>query len=131
MISAGVVRQHRTDRQLKIKHKARSVAWNIAATRTYSGLAGFGGMLGSGVAGVPESNLSIRYKKVTHGLLDIFTSCVPYRYRVMADKFNYNYLADRKCSDEITNFVSLTGDLLAYAQGVALNRGAVYLPPGL
>lgn len=125
LISAGAVRQYRTDRQLKIKHKARSVAWDLASHRSYSALRGLGGMLGANVDSVPEQNLSIRYKQVTHGLLDIFTTCVPYRYRVMADKFNYSYLADRRSSDEMANFVSLVNDLMAHADRAALNRGAV------
>ncbi len=74
---------------------------------------------------IPERDVSIRYKKVSHGLLDVILDCEPYRYRIVADKFNFSYLGERRSRKKLENFAQLVADMIIYAKGAALNRGAV------
>ena len=90
-----------------------------------------GGISGCGLGSmpmvflVPERDVSIRYKRESRGLLDIFMDCEPYRYRIWADKFNFSYLGQRRSRKKLENFVQLVEDFTRYASGAALNRGAV------
>ena len=86
---------------------------------------GFGVIGAFGAAAAPEREVSIRYKRESRGLLDIFVDCQPYRYRIRADKFNFSYLGERRGRKSLENFVQLVNDLTSYARGAALNRGAV------
>ena len=65
------------------------------------------------------------YRREVHGLLDIFVEDEPYLYHIRADEFNYEYLADRFSRNKLENFAQLVSDIVSYATGAALNRGAV------
>ena len=73
----------------------------------------------------PDREISIRYKRESRGLLDVFINCEPYHYRIRADKFNFGCLGERISRKTMENFAQLVGDLIRYASGAALNRGAV------
>ena len=74
---------------------------------------------------VPEKEVSMRYRTEARGLLDILVEDEPYHYHIRADKFNYGYLGERPTNNKMENFTQLVGDMVSYATGAALNRGAV------
>ncbi len=120
MIAVGIVPLREAKRIIRDRHKtplARFLGGRIPM--------GFGVIGAFGAAVAPEREISIRYKRESRGLLDIFVDCEPYRYRIRADKFNFSYLGQRRGRKSLENFVQLVNHLTSYARGAALNRGAV------
>ena len=110
LISAGIVPLREAKRIINTRPKIRLYVWAGPLPATYV---------------VPEREASIRYRSEARGLLDIVVRDEPYRYRIRADKFNYNYLGERQTNNKMENFTELVGDVVSYATGAALNRGAV------
>ena len=113
LIAAGIVPLRETKRKIRTRYKVR-----------YAGGVGMGLSLPIMYV-VPERDISIRYRREVRGLLDIFVQDEPYRYHIRADKFNYSYLGERQTRNKMENFAQLVRDMVSYAQGAALNRGAV------
>ena len=120
MIAVGMVPFREAKRVVRDRHK--NPLGSFLGGRIHMG----SGILGAfGAAVAPEREVSIRYKRESRGMLDIFVDCEPYRYRIRADKFNFSYLGERRGRKSLENFVQLVNDLTSYARGAALNRGAV------
>ncbi len=120
LISGGMVPFREAKRIIRDRHKTplgRFLGGRIPM--------GFGVIGAFGAVVAPEREVSIRYKRESRGLLDIFVDCEPYRYRIRADKFNFSYLGQRRARKSLENFVQLVNDLTSYASCAALNRGAV------
>jgi len=113
LIAAGIVPIRETKRIVRTGYKIRLATGTLGVTPVAANYL------------VPEKEVSIRYRQEVHGLLDIVVLDEPYRYHIRADKFNYNYLADRQTLNKMENFALLVADLTSYAQGAALNRGTV------
>lgn len=132
MIAVGFVPLREAKRVARTRYK-RPLGPLGARISMGTGLVGVAGGLGAAVTagyiqskyGAPEREISIRYKRESHGLLDIFVDSQPYCYRIRADKFNFAYLGQRQTKNRHENFVELVNDLTTHATVAALNRGAV------
>ncbi len=132
ILAVGMVPIRETKRVARTRYK-RPLGPLGARISMGTGLIGAAGGFGAAVAAGyiqsmyagPEREISIRYKRQSRGLLDIFVDCEPYRYRIWADKFNFAYLDQRISRKRIENVAQLVGDLTTYATAAALNRGAV------
>ena len=110
LVSAGIAPLREAKREVRTRYKVRYSAGGLRVPVVYV---------------VPEKEVSIRYRRESRGLLDIIVQNEPYRYHIRAEKFNYDYLAERQSAKKMENFVQLVGDLASYASEAALNRGAV------
>ena len=120
LVSGGMVPLREAKRIIRDRHKTplgRFLGGRIPM--------GFGVIGAFGAAVAPDRDLSIRYKRESYGLIDIFVEAEPYRYQIRADKFNYSYLGERRSRKKLENFAVLVGNMVSCAKGAALNRGAV------
>ena len=74
---------------------------------------------------VTEANT--REERNEHLCLEIVLSRAVLRYSITADRFNFDYLGDRKARSLPDNFILLVQDLTKFAPHAAVNRGAFYL----
>jgi len=56
-------------------------------------------------------------------LLDVLLAEAPGRYRIDAEKFNFDYLGDRMVHSREKNYLALVGDCIGCAGAAILNRG--------
>ncbi len=120
VLAAGMVPLREAKRVVRRRYKSPLGSFLGGRIRMGSGIVG-----AFGAAVAPDREASIRYKRQSRGLLDIFVDCEPYCYRIRADKFNFSYLGDRQSGKRLEDFAQLVGDCIRYAGGAALNRGAV------
>ncbi|MBI3853271.1 MAG: hypothetical protein HY298_23725 [Verrucomicrobia bacterium] len=62
-----------------------------------------------------------------HLLVEIVLSRAVLRYSITADRFNFDYLGERRSTNLPENFALLVQDLVKGAPHAAVNRGAYYL----
>lgn len=74
----------------------------------------------------------VNYKEVraVHLLLEIVMTRAVLRYSVVADKFDFGYLGQRKTGSIPVDFVAMATDLAAYAPHAGFNRGMSSLLDG-
>jgi len=80
-----------------------------------------------GAVPIPVVDVSHKEERNVRLLLEIFTDRSPYRYRVEAGDFRYNYLGSRMQIERARNYVTVVRDVLQHAEGAVLNRGAALL----
>ena len=129
VVAAGMVPLREAKRVVRTRYKRPLGPLGVHIGMGTGMLTGLGAAVAAGYIqskyAAPDREVSIRYKRESRGLLDIFVDCEPYRYRIRADKFNFSYLGQRQSRKSLENFVQLVNDLTSYARGAALNRGAV------
>ena len=110
LVAAGIAPLREAQRKIRTRYKVRYGAGSLKVPIVYV---------------VPEKEVSMRYRTEARGLLDILVEDEPYHYHIRADKFNYGYLGERQTNNQMENFSQLVGEMVSYATGAALNRGAV------
>ena len=110
LVAAGIVPLREAQRKVRTRYKVRYSAGGLRMPVVYV---------------VPEKEVSIHYRAEARGVLDVLVEDEPYHYHIRADKFNYSYLGERQTNNQMENFTQLVGDIVSYATGAALNRGAV------
>jgi hypothetical protein len=129
LVAAGMVPLREAKRVVQTRYKRPLGPLGVRITMGSGALMGLGAAVAAGYIqskyAAPDRAISIRYKRESRGLLDVFINCEPYHYRIRADKFNFGGLGERISGKTMENFAQLVGDLTRYASGAALNRGAV------
>lgn len=69
----------------------------------------------------------VREEVKDHWILELILNQSVMRYTVDADKFNFQYLGERRRPSIEENFALLVQDAVRYAPGAACNRGTYYL----
>jgi hypothetical protein len=81
----------------------------------------------SGRNGFSTREERIREEVKDHWILELVLNRAVMRYILDADKFNFQYLGERRARSVEENFKLLVQDLVRYAPAAACNRGAFYL----
>ena len=71
-----------------------------------------------------KEELVTREERNFHLLLEIVLTRAVMRYSITADRFNFSCLGDRVTRDISQNFALLVQDVLSFAPGASVNRGA-------
>lgn len=71
-----------------------------------------------------EDQLETREERNFHLLLEIVLTRAVMRYSITADRFDFSCLGDRMTRDIPRNFALLVQDVLSFAPGANVNRGA-------
>ena len=82
-------------------------------------------MIGTVDSTAPVSYTPIKYMVEERLVAELILDAEPYRYRIRAREFRYNYLGQRLQRGYAANFAELVNDLVRYATQAELNLGAL------
>ena len=105
LVAAGLVGVREIQRSVKERTTYRGTGWQ------------------GGVVPVTVREISEKQVALDKLIMELYLGDGPTRFRVVADKFHYNYLENRVCMSHADNFALLVRDIARYAPHALFSQG--------